>query len=260
MILTADYHTHTIYSHGKGTVMDNALQAKKIGLKEIGITDHGFGQIMFGLRHKKMPQLIADCREATEKTGVKVLVGIEADLMGEGGETDLKESDYPDFDLFLMGIHIFIRYSSLRDIFRFMLPNLIDAKLKLKPSASTVRTTTNAYINAIEKNPIDVITHLNFLNFSDPVEVAKAARDNGTYIELNSKKTHLTDEELAAVRDTGVRFVVNSDAHSVDRIGDTVRVETQLSRVEIPASQIDNIDGKLPSFRFAAYKKEHGLS
>ena len=34
MLLTGDYHTHTIYSHGKGTVMENALRAKEIGLKE----------------------------------------------------------------------------------------------------------------------------------------------------------------------------------------------------------------------------------
>ena len=35
MLLTGDYHTHTIYSHGSGTVLDNALAAKEKGLKEI---------------------------------------------------------------------------------------------------------------------------------------------------------------------------------------------------------------------------------
>ena len=29
MLLTGDYHTHTIYSHGSGTVMDNAVAAKE---------------------------------------------------------------------------------------------------------------------------------------------------------------------------------------------------------------------------------------
>ena len=42
MKLTADYHTHTIFSHGKGTILENALSAKEIGLKSIAITDHGF--------------------------------------------------------------------------------------------------------------------------------------------------------------------------------------------------------------------------
>ena len=37
MILTADYHTHTTYSHGKGTVSENAAVAEEKGLKEIAI-------------------------------------------------------------------------------------------------------------------------------------------------------------------------------------------------------------------------------
>ena len=55
MLLTGDYHTHTVYSHGKGTVLENAMQAKALGLKEIAITDHGFEQLAFGIKNKKMP-------------------------------------------------------------------------------------------------------------------------------------------------------------------------------------------------------------
>ena len=87
-------------------------------------------------------------------------------------------------------------------------------------------------------------------------EVAKAARDYGTYIELNAKKRHLSDEDLARVRDTGVRFIIDSDAHSVDRIGDTALVDEMLKRVDIPKDRIDNIDGKFPKFRFREYKEK----
>ena len=45
MLLTGDYHTHTIYSHGKGTVLENVMRAKEVGLQEIAITDHGFEQL-----------------------------------------------------------------------------------------------------------------------------------------------------------------------------------------------------------------------
>ena len=75
MLLTGDYHTHTIYSHGKGTVLENAMRAKEIGLQEIAITDHGFEQLAFGLRHERIPQLIADCKEASRQTGIPVYVG-----------------------------------------------------------------------------------------------------------------------------------------------------------------------------------------
>ena len=53
MILTADYHTHTPYSHGKNTVLENVTAAKKLGLKEIAITDHGFNHLHFRLKRKK---------------------------------------------------------------------------------------------------------------------------------------------------------------------------------------------------------------
>lgn len=67
----------------------------------------------------------------------------------------------------------------------------------------------------------------------------------------------MTDEELARVCDTGVRFVIDSDAHSPERVGDTKLVEDMLSRVDIPRERIDNIDGRLPHFRFREYKEKH---
>lgn len=98
-------------------------------------------------------------------------------------------------------------------------------------------------------------TGLNYMCYADAVEVAKCCRDYGTYLEISSKKQHLTDEELAAVAATGVRFVINSDAHAIGRIGDTKLAEEQINRVGLDLQQIDNIDGRLPSFRFAEFKR-----
>jgi histidinol phosphatase-like PHP family hydrolase len=58
------------------------------------------------------------------------------------------------------------------------------------------------------------------------------------------------------VQKTDVRYIINSDAHSAARIGDTKRVEEQLARLEnFPMDRIDNIDGRFPNFRFAEFKK-----
>ena len=48
----ADYHTHTLYSHGKGTIQQNVEAAQRKGLKEIAITDHGPGHILYGVKRK----------------------------------------------------------------------------------------------------------------------------------------------------------------------------------------------------------------
>ena len=255
MILTADYHTHTPYSHGKGTVEENAARAKELGLKQIGITDHGFSHLAFGLKRKKVPDLIADCKRASEKLGIDVLVGMESNIRGISGLTDLTEEDYDDFDLFVCGKHVFIAYETFSDWLHYFGGNFTVDKFGRRPPKELVERNTRAYINMIKKNPVDIVSHLNYVCPADAAEVAKCAADYGTYIELNSKKTHLTDEELFAVCETGVRFVVDSDAHSVDRVGDTKLVEEQLARVCLPPERIDNIDGRLPKFRFAEFKR-----
>ena len=70
MILTADYHTHSPYSHGKNTIFENAEQAKKIGLKAIAISDHGFTHLAYGIKRREMDSFMAECREAEEKLGL----------------------------------------------------------------------------------------------------------------------------------------------------------------------------------------------
>lgn len=255
MILTSDYHTHTVFSHGKGQVIDNALKAKEKGLLELGISDHGFSHPAFGLTKRKVPKIKQLCLKATQETGVKVLLGIESNIIGTDGTVDLKEQMYDNFDLFLAGIHKFVLYK-FGTIFSLFLPNLIAPIFnKNNVSKSLIRENTKTFINVIKKNPVDIITHINFGCFTDPVEVAKVASDYGTYIELNSKKVHLSDEELYNLTKTGVNFVINSDAHTPDRVAEISLVEQLLDRVNVPKERIMNIDGKLPRLRFRAFKE-----
>ncbi len=255
MILTADYHTHTPYSHGKNTVEENVARAKEVGLKEIAITDHGFSHIVYGLRKKEVRSYKAECKEAEEKYGVRVLVGIEANIRGTSGKSDLTEKDYEDFDIYLCGNHVFIYYETLRDWLTYGYGNMFLNSVLRKTTKKQIERNTKAYINAIKNNPLDAITHLNYLCPANALEVAKCATDYGTYLELDAKKEHLTDEELTEiVQKTSVRFIVNSDAHSAARVGDTALVEEQLKRINFPMDRIDNIDGRFPAFRFAAFK------
>ena len=254
MILTGDYHTHTKYSDGKNTVEENVAAAVGCGLQEVAVTEHGYAHWMQGISRKKTAEYVGRIAEAGRKAGIRVYAGLECDLLGVTGKVDLLPEEYEHFDIFLMGMHVPVHYERWRD-YRFGWLSMPRKILHIPPTKSLVRYTTRAFVNAVEKNPIDIVTHLNYLCDTDVTEVAKCCRDHGTYLEISSKKGHLTDEELEKAAATGVRFLINSDAHSAGRVGDCARAEKQILRVGIPLEQIDNIDGRLPVFRFAEYKK-----
>ncbi len=258
MILTGDYHTHTPYSHGKNTVLENTIAAKKLGLKEIAITDHGFNHLLFGLKRSRLGDLRAEIEEAKRLTGLNVLMGMESNLISLDGQTDMKESDLPYFDIYLCGIHEVLKYSGLSDAYNIMFKNYVAYKMGKRPSEKVIQKTTRAYVSAVKKNPIDILTHINYKCCCDLKEVAQVCADYGTYIEINTKKRHVSAEELNLMASTGVRFVIDSDAHSADRVGDTAIAEQLLAEAGVPWEQIDNIDGRRPEFRFAEYKVKHG--
>ena len=257
MLLTADYHTHTPYSHGENTVLENATAAKAKGLKELGITDHGFNHLLFGLKRKKLDDLRAEIIEAEKLTGVKVLLGMESNIISSDGATDMKKEDLQHFDIYLCGIHEVLKFKRLKDFYHIFWKNYSAYKFASKPSNKVIANTTKIYIEAIKHNPIDILTHINYKCFCNLEEVAKCCADYGTYIEINTKKRHVSAEELNLMASTGVRFVIDSDAHSADRVGDTKIAEEILADAEIPLDRIDNIDGRLPKFRFAEYKEKN---
>lgn len=252
-----DFHTHTVYSHGTGSIMENALVAKNKGIKLIGITDHGFNHPCYRVKRKYLPQMKEECAGAYGQTGVKVLLGIEANIIGVSGATDVKKSDYEYLDLYLAGIHRFVKCDKFSDYFKLLGANMFANAFRVKPPKSLVRDCTAAYVNAIKNNPIDIVTHVNFCCFADAVEVARCCEDYGTYFEINTKKTHLSDEEWQNVIDkTNVGFVVDSDAHSPDRVGDTLLADELMKRVKFPENRIFNMYGNVPDLRYTRFKKE----
>lgn len=252
-----DFHTHTVYSHGTGSIMENALVAKNKGIKLIGITDHGFNHPCYRVKRKYLPQMKEECAGAYGQTGVKVLLGIEANIIGISGATDVKKSDYEYLDLYLAGIHRFVKCDKFSDYFKLLGANMFANAFRVKPPKSLVRDCTAAYVNAIKNNPIDIVTHVNFCCFADAVEVSRCCEDYGTYFEINTKKTHLSDEEWQNVIDkTNVGFVVDSDAHSPDRVGDTLLADELMKRVKFPENRIFNMYGNVPDLRYTRFKKE----
>lgn len=249
MKLLGDYHTHTIYSHGKGTILQNAISAKEQGLKEIAITDHGFGHVFFGVKRKKINEIRQKITEAEKETGVKIFFGVEANLTSCGGDVDITKDELKKIDILLMGHHRFVK-CRFWDMFRLFLPNMI---FRGKVSKKVKERNTQAILKALDKYPIDILTHLCYEMPVDVKRIAEKAIEKGTYIEINEHKMCFTESEIKTMIDMGVKFIVDSDAHYPHKVGKVDSAMSVVEKYNIPVAQIANMD-KLPTFK--KYRKE----
>lgn len=248
MILYGDYHTHSKYSrhgHGKGTVLENASVALNKGLKQIAITDHGFNHKLYGIRRKDLSSLKEDILNAKEVTGVNILLGVEANLTSKDGTIDIIDKDFEYLDILLMGHHRMVKMESFKDFWNFTIANACGSPFS--PSKERLNRNTTAFLKALDKYPIDIITHLNYGCPTDTLAVARLAREKGTLVELNGKRINFTDKELEIMAGEGVKFIVNSDAHRPERVGECNNAINTIFRLDLPLSQIVNVDKK-PKF------------
>ena len=247
-MLFGDYHTHTKFSHGKNTVAENVEQAAILGLKEIAISDHGLGHMAMGIKRRDIPKMREEIYLATTKYGVKTYLGVEANLISENGDIDIKNGDEGLFDILICGYHKAVWGKTNKDFWRFVANNNLSYWFTKSKGIGKIHRNTKAYIEAIKKNPIDIISHINRDMLVDAVEIAKCARDYGTHMEINSKQEHVSDEILFEMAQTGVKFILSSDAHDKSRVGDIELALAQAKRVGIEEKQIANLNG-LPIFR-----------
>lgn len=246
MKILGDYHTHTPYSHGKGTVLENALIAKQKGLKEIAITDHSAGHRLFGIDRIQMPKQRLEIEQAKKETGLNILYGQEFNLIGLNGETDILPEDEQTMNIVLMGFHYTAKPFSLKDKFNLFWKNNF-AKI-FGVSKKLIQQNTDAYIKAIEKYNIDVITHPNYGILVDIVQIAEVANKKGTLIELNGKRCIFKPEEIKKMIEMKTKFIINSDAHTKERVGECNDGFNCAIKNQIPKELIVNIE-HLPKFK-----------
>ena len=250
MALLADYHTHTKYSrknHGKGSIEENVRVAYEKGLAQIAITDHGFNQKMYGVRRKDIAQVKQEIEEAKEMYPIDILLGVEANLISSNGDIDIVPEDMENLDILLCGFHRLVKSTSRREQMKFVFKN-IRCELFHHTSKKQREKNTNAYINAMRKYDIDILTHLNHACKVDVEKVARVAKETNTLIELNGKRLGMSDKEILKCYELGCKFVVNSDAHSPKRVGDCHLGLQAALRLRIPDSAIINYN-QLPKLK-----------
>ncbi len=211
--LIFDLHTHTVYSHGKGSIEDNAAAAESAGLELLGIADHGPGHIGFGIDMKKLPQMRADIQAACQKHGsLKILLGTEANIINPSGHLDLSSEDIKLFDYIIAGYH----YGVLGEApFQacIMIAGGYLSGLTGRSTQRQVNHNTDIVLKALETNPVKILTHPGDKIAVDMDKIAECCSRRGIWMEINDHHKCLTVEGIRTAAKYDVTFVLGSDAH-----------------------------------------------
>ena len=222
MKLKADYHIHSTYSknnHGKSTIEEIVQKSVEIGLEEIAITDHGPKHFLYGIEKKNIQKAKNEIIEMRKKyPQIKILFGIEANILNYDGGIDVNDDLFKLCDIVLCGYHIGTRFSSLNDLWNFYVMNFL-GKYNKKLKEKQIEKNTNAVVNALNKNKINILAHPGDKIPVNIDKVAYAAQKNNTILEISNHHKHLNAEEIKIAAKYDVKFAINSDSHIKDSIG-----------------------------------------
>ncbi|GFO53595.1 phosphatase [Geomonas sp. Red276] len=202
MKIIADLHTHTIASgHAYSTVNELATAASQAGLQALAITDHG--PSMPGGPHRYhfsalrfIPRTIA---------GVRILRGIEANVLDDQGTLDLEQPVLEELDFVLAGLHENCGYCG---------------KDRDRNTGTLLKVMANPRVRCIS-HPGNPVYPLHY------EVIAKAALETGTALEINNSSLGLSRKgscenclEIARLcAAIGAPIMIGSDAHIAQAVG-----------------------------------------
>ncbi len=192
-------HCHTTYSDGSNTLEELAAACRDAGYEYVGVTDHSKAAAYAG--GLKADDIKHQCDEIdalnARKPGIRVLKGIEADILVEGAlDYDAETLDRLDF--VIGSVHS--RFSlSERDMTARFLRAMED------PHLTIVGHPTGRLLLSRDPYPVDMEALLE-----------GAARLN-VAIEINADphRLDLDWRHLARARSLGVMISIGADAHSI---------------------------------------------
>ena len=223
--LVYDLHTHTTYSHGKGSVEDNVREAFNRKLEFIAISDHGPGHLFYGINRNE----IVNMRNDIERMNVKypklnVKMSVEANIVEGGNGLDITPEEFEEFDFVIAGYHygLFgchcIRNWLWNKGFR-------SGEDKLK------KINTDMVIRSLKENDIAILTHPGDKGPFDIRAIAEVCAETDTLMEIKI---------AAQVED--VKFIISSDAHTPDRVGDYKEGIERAAEAGLDLKRIVNIE------------------
>ncbi|MBI4010498.1 MAG: DNA polymerase/3'-5' exonuclease PolX [Candidatus Aenigmarchaeota archaeon] len=196
--LKGDLQVQTSWTDGSNSIKEMAEEAKKFGLEYIAITDHTKALAMTGgLDEKKLLQQMKEIEKINRQLSeITILAGAEVNILKDG-RLDIDDKTLSQLDFVGASVH------SL-----FNLPK---------------EEQTKRIIKAIENENVDIIFHPTgrVIQQREPYEVdidriIQMAKDTETMLEINAypNRLDLKDEHIKKAVQAGVKFCIDSDAHS----------------------------------------------
>ena len=225
MLIEIDTHAHTLISgHAYNTIREMARMAADKGLKGLALTEHA--PEMPGSTHLFYFQNLNVVPRQME--GIELLLGAELNIMNEDGEIDLPDNVIAELDISIASIHG-----------------------PCYKGERTKEAVTRAYVNAMEKQVIDIIGHPDDGRFQVDYEVlVKTARRTETLLELNNSSLNPRGfrkntrenmlEMLKCCKKYGVYIVLGTDAHVDVSIADYTYAKEVLEEADFPEELIAN--------------------
>lgn len=231
MKLLADLHTHSKFSrfgHGKSTIEEMARRANEIGLEELAITDHGLKHF-FRTSKTNLVEARQIIDEINTWSKTRILLGVEADIISENGDLDIDEEVLGIIDILVIGYHKMIS----TDFAGFFGGQ--------KNTNEAVEKATRAYLNAIDKYPVTFISHIDSILTTDLYRIGMACKNKGIFIEINNRHATWTQSQVDDLIASDCMFVVSSDAHSADDVGNAEKAFELIKKYKIPEENIANV-------------------
>jgi DNA polymerase (family X) len=197
--LKGDLHTHTDLTDGVASLEAMVAAAQDQGYEYYAITDHAPNLIMQRMTDEKM--LAQRDQVRALEADLELLHGTELNI-GPDGSVDWEADFLAGFDLCVASVHSHFE----------------------QPRAEMTRR----FITACENPHVNVIGHptARRIGKRPPVEVDfgelfRACARTGTALEINAspQRLDLPSDHIRAARDAGVKFAIDSDAHSVSDLG-----------------------------------------
>lgn len=104
-VIKGDLHTHTLWSDGIHSIEDMANEAERRGYEYLAVTDHSASmRIAHGLSENQALNQIKEIRQYNKKSKIKILAGIEVDILADGS-LDYSNEVLSQFDFVIAAIH-----------------------------------------------------------------------------------------------------------------------------------------------------------